>query len=107
MSLPAWSGWLVGSVFLVGSLGRLVHGPRFSFESRRLWMSVRRTSWTQTLTYRICGTQDRSWAEHAGSGGADALVEDDPESVGVGQCRPDTCLLYTSPSPRDRQKSRM
>ena len=40
----------------------------------------------------------------------------DDESVGSGQSKPkkkglsldfNTCLLYTSPSPRDRQKSRM
>src|SRR5674476_345360 len=29
----------------------------------------------------------------------------DPVAVGIGSLR--TCLLYTSPSPRDRQKSRM
>ena len=33
-------------------------------------------------------------------------VLNDPKGIGIG-ARHITCLLYTSPSPRDRQKSRM
>ena len=36
---------------------------------------------------------------------ADVLAVDSPTEVDI--ARSDNCLLYTSPSPRDRQKSRM
>ena len=39
----------------------------------------------------------------AGSEEPNALVQ----IHGAGTCEPNSCLLYTSPSPRDRQKSRM
>ena len=37
----------------------------------------------------------------------DNFADDFVESLGLSRNHPNTCLLYTSPSPRDRQKSRM
>ena len=46
------------------------------------------------------------------NGGGGVLFNDDPSvetirRIGAAHARFGTCLLYTSPSPRDRQKSRM
>ena len=40
--------------------------------------------------------------KHATGRGPERIVTEDMEFTGLG-----SCLLYTSPSPRDRQKSRM
>ena len=52
------------------------------------------TSTTPTLA--------EQWEEYEEPAKGDTLVSQYEE-----QAKPNTCLLYTSPSPRDRQKSRM
>ena len=62
----------------------------------------------------IDGKQPKAWMDYMFDHTM-IIAEDDPEveafkqmdQAGVAQVRVIPCLLYTSPSPRDRQKSRM
>ena len=44
------------------------------------------------------------WLHRTGTGG---VYQDSAGNVGIASTQPKTCLLYTSPSPRDRTRSRM
>ena len=73
-----------------GQLGRLVKKEKITQEQA--------DEQANAILGRIQGT-----TEYEGFGDVDFVIEAVPEQMQIKR----TCLLYTSPSPRDRQKSRM
>ena len=53
------------------------------------------------LIYDDIGEHDKAFSSY------DQGLQIDPNNDSITPNTPNTCLLYTSPSPRDRQKSRM
>ena len=63
---------------------------------------------TATMTAGATARQNSIKAEvQVGSGGSELTTGDVIKQVSARRYKVQTCLLYTSPSPRDRQKSRM
>ena len=90
--------WIVNipSVYGIRSAdgkGALVNGSEVIQESDMLCFVARSTEEFMTITTGA-GLQDPEWPQ-------------DPNIAIFGATQFGTCLLYTSPSPRDRQKSRM
>src|SRR5665213_132398 len=61
---------------------------------------------TSTTAYTECGMHGAKGAAgaEAGAGAGEAVSDVGLRAVGGGAGREGSCLLYTSPSPRDRQK---
>ena len=127
--MPKQYQWVAGQPMVMHTLQALAKVPQIS----RAWVVLApddsfvwpdSSAWPQHFARLSCGGSSRAQSVFNGLSAMLAagvspedwvLVHDaarcliTPEAVAqlIETCRDDPCLLYTSPSPRDRQKSRM